>query len=46
MLKLHQLSMNLGFILALLLCLRDSLLSSVFAEKGFSEVADWLRNSD
>ncbi len=26
-----------------LLCLKDSLLSSVFAGKGFSEVADWLR---
>ncbi len=31
-----------GVLLALLLCLKDSLLSS-FAEKGFSEVADWLR---
>ncbi len=41
-LKSHQLSKNLGFVLALLLCLKDSLLSS-FAEKGFSEVADWLR---
>ncbi len=43
MLKLHQLSKNLGFVLALLLCLKDSLLSSFFAGKGFSEVADWLR---
>ncbi len=42
-LKLHQLSKNLGFVLALLLCLKDSLLSSFFAGKGFSEVADWLR---
>ncbi len=43
MLKIHQLSKNLEFVLALLLCLSDSLLSSVFAEKGFSEIADWLR---
>ncbi len=42
-LKLHQLSKNLGFVLALLLCLEDSLLSSFFAGKGLSEVADWLR---
>ncbi len=42
-LKLNQLSKNLGFVLALLLCLKDSLLSSFFAGKGFSEVADWLR---
>ncbi len=37
---MHQLSKNLGFALALLLCLRDSLLSSVIAGRGFPEVAD------
>ncbi len=41
-LKWHQHRKDLGVLLALLLCLKDSLLSS-FAEKGFSEVADWLR---
>ncbi len=34
---------NVQFVLALLLCLEDSLLLSFFVGKGFSEVADWLR---
>ncbi len=42
-LKLHQLSKNLGFVLAVAFVFKCSLLSSFFSEKGFSEVADWLR---
>ncbi len=41
-LKLHQLSKNLGVCTCVAFVFKDSLLSS-FAEKGFSEVADWLR---
>ncbi len=42
-LKLHQLSKNLAFVLAVAFVFTGSLLSSFFAGKGFSEVADWLR---
>ncbi len=42
-LKLHQLSKNLGFVLAVAFVFTGSLLLSFFAGKGFSEVADWLR---
>ncbi len=42
-LKLHQLSKNLGVCTCVAFVFKDSLLSSVFAGKGFSEVADWLR---
>ncbi len=42
-LKLHQLSKNLGFVLALLLCLRVPFCRPSLQKKGFSEVADWNR---
>ncbi len=42
-LKLHQLSINLGVCTCVAFVFKGSLLSSVFAGKGFSEVTDWLR---
>ncbi len=41
--KFHQLSKNLGVCTCVAFVFKDSLLSSVFTGKGFSEVADWLR---
>ncbi len=40
--KLHQLQQSLGFVLALLLCLKIPFVLRLWG-KGFSEVADWLR---
>ncbi len=42
-LKLHQFQQESWGLYLQLFLFKDSLLSSVFAGKGFSEVADWLR---